>query len=503
VDKEKFISERGVDSYCFLRLLMTAAKVFLVLTATIGAFLLPLDLTAGSRAEVSGLDRLSWSNVQIGQNGRYWGHLVAVLVVIAYVCYVLVSEFRELIRIRQSYSLDSCRGPHQLASMVLITDIPKEKLDEDKLARDYARFNGGPVNIWINRDVASLTQTIKERNRLVCKLEAVLAEESQQERKVWFRRFRTDDNRMAAMSIAEHIHGLNKKITEQKEGFQKLEKLPSAFLQFADPVTAHLVQQTVVHPVPLSMVPHAIAQDDDIIWSNLSLHWWQRLGQKVIVLGLVTGLAVLWVVPMAGTGLLSQIAYLDTKVPWVRTVLGTARGRMLLGLIQGLVPQLMLSILMVLFPEILVMLVRRQGQLTQSAMELSLQGHYFTFLYLQVFLVVSISTSITTTIPEVLDNLASVPSILATNIPKASDYFYSYLLQQAVTQCAISLRQIPNSLWRWLLTRIRILTPRDEWDFRKGRSMMRWGLVYPVFTNLACICKFEFFPETSLLTRRY
>ncbi|KAL2005535.1 hypothetical protein VTN00DRAFT_2746 [Thermoascus crustaceus] len=487
---EELITEQGMDGYFFLRLLRTALKMFLPLTAIIIPLLLPLDLTAGASA--AGLDKLSWANLQMGQIARFWGHLVAALVVVAYVCYILVSEFRELIRIRQVYLLKSCHSQHQSARIVLVTDIPKSKLHEDTLARDYARFNGGPVKIWINRDVSSLTRIVEKRNRLVCKLEAVLTEELRQTRKSLLKRFRKDSDGRTPMSIARDIQDLNKKITQQQKDIKSFRKLPSAFLQFADPVTAHQVQQVVADSVPLSMVPHMIAADNDVIWSNLSLRWWQRFIKKLIIVGCVIGLTVFWVVPIALTGLLSQVVYLDGKIAWVQRLSDSALGRMWLGLIQGLVPQLLLSILMVLFPEILLALVRRQGQVTRSAIELSLQGHYFVFLFLQVFLVVSISSSITTVIPEVLNNLQSAPSILAKNVPKASDYFYSYLLLQAVTQCALSLRQLPNAIWQWLLMLLWAQTPRKNWSCITQRSMMRWGLVYPVFTNLACICKFVF-----------
>lgn len=83
-------------------------------------------------------------------------------------------------------------------------------------------------------------------------------------------------------------------------------------------------------------------------------------------------------------------------------------------------------------------------------------------------------------IPDILGDVQSVPSLLARNLPKACNYFYSYLLLQTVTQCVMVLFQLPESLWT-------CLTRGKKNTFPK---MVQWSLTYSVFTNLACICPY-------------
>ncbi|PWW78689.1 hypothetical protein C7212DRAFT_309001 [Tuber magnatum] len=50
---------------------------------------------------------------------------------------------------------------------------------------------------------------------------------------------------------------------------------------------------------------------------------------------------------------------------------------------------------------------------------------HFASLFIQIFLVVNSSSGITAVLQQLADNTASAPSILARNLPKASNLFFS------------------------------------------------------------------------------
>jgi len=175
------------------------------------------------------------------------------------------------------------------------------------------------------------------------------------------------------------------------------------------------------------------------------------------------------------TGLLPWLDWLDMLPVW------------LLGCMQGVLPQMALTMLTMLVPYVLRMIASRQGLPTEVAVELSLQKYYFTFLFVQIFLTVSLSSSMTVIIREVLHGLDSVPAVLATNLPKASNYFFSYLLLQGLSVSAGSLLQT-GGLINWLVSApIVNQTPRQKWEKETLLPRMQWGTLFPVFTNLACI----------------
>ncbi|KAH1371827.1 hypothetical protein KXV22_001701 [Aspergillus fumigatus] len=175
------------------------------------------------------------------------------------------------------------------------------------------------------------------------------------------------------------------------------------------------------------------------------------------------------------TGLLSQLSYLDTISIDLADL-----SEWQVSAIQGLAPQAALSLLMYCFPYIICALSNFFVHFEGSSVETLIQRHYFTFLYVQLFLVVSISSGITTMIPDLVSGFQSIPLILARNLPKSSNYFFSYLILQAVVQTSTILFQLPDGLWRGL----------RRGQAKHSMKRVRWSLVYPVFANLICICAY-------------
>ncbi len=149
----------------------------------------------------------------------------------------------------------------------------------------------------------------------------------------------------------------------------------------------------------------------------------------------------------------------------------------------------MLTALTTLLPYVLRIITERQGLLTEVIVELSLQKFYFIFLFVQVFLTVSLSSSITAVIQQLLHGLDSVPAVLATNLSKASNYFFSYLILRCFSVSAGSLLQIGRLIDRCTLARIMNVTPRQKWKKQTSLPQMQWGILFPIYTNLACIDK--------------
>ncbi len=149
----------------------------------------------------------------------------------------------------------------------------------------------------------------------------------------------------------------------------------------------------------------------------------------------------------------------------------------------------MLVALTALLPLVLRIITAWQGLSTETAVELSLQKYYFAFLFVQNFLTVSLSSSITAIAQDLLHGLNSAPALLAGNLPKASNYFFSYLALQGLSVSAGAFLQA-EGLINWLiLAPWTDRTPRQKWERQIGLPEIRWGTFYPLYTNLACISK--------------
>jgi calcium permeable stress-gated cation channel len=157
------------------------------------------------------------------------------------------------------------------------------------------------------------------------------------------------------------------------------------------------------------------------------------------------------------------------------------------GIIQGVLPPVLLSLLLMLLPYVLRFLAQLTGVSTGMTVELAVQDYYFAFLFVQLFLVVTLSSGITKVISQVGSNPAGIPSLLATNLPSASNYFFSYILIQGLSTSAGALLQVTSLAFWFLWGPIFDSTARDKWARQVNLQTMQWGTFFPVYTTYATI----------------
>lgn len=127
------------------------------------------------------------------------------------------------------------------------------------------------------------------------------------------------------------------------------------------------------------------------------------------------------------------------------------------------------------------------GAPTRSRRELATQSFYFTFLFIELVLVTSISAGIFATIGAILDNPASIPTTLATNLPKAANYFFNYLIIQALGFSGSLLFQYLRVLFITLIWPWFTQTPRQEAWLQTTIPHQMWANVFSIWTNFAAI----------------
>ncbi|KAI5304855.1 hypothetical protein KEM55_009242, partial [Ascosphaera atra] len=285
--------------------------------------------------------------------------------------------------------------------------------------------------------------------------------------------------------LRKELARLNLEIEIDQQNPEKFPRLNSAFIQFNHQVAAHMACQSIAHHIPNQMTPRMIEiSPDDVIWDNMAMSWWESYLRSFGVLLIVAGMVIGWAFPVAFTGLMSQISYLEDKFNWLKWI--QKLPEWVVSAIQGLLPPLFLSILMALLPMILRFLSKCHGNRTGMTVELTVQKYYFTFLFVQLFLIVSISSSFSTMFRSV-KNVMSIPQLLAQNIPRASNYFFSYMVLQALSVSAGALVQIVNLLSWFVLAPLLDKTARMKFARTMNLNMIQWGTFFPVYTTLASI----------------
>lgn len=283
---------------------------------------------------------------------------------------------------------------------------------------------------------------------------------------------------------------LNVEIEQDQKEPKKFPLMNSAFIQFNHQVAAHMACQSVSHHTPQQMTPRIVEiSPDDVIWDNMSVKWWEKYVRTAAVVMVIAALVLGWAVPVAFTGILGNVDSISRQYSWLHWVQRLPGP--VLGLVSGVLPQILLAGVLALLPVILRFLAKSEGIHTGMAVELSVQNYYFAFLFVQVFLVVSISSGFTNTITQLSKNPANVPGILAQNLPRSTNYFFSYMVLQALSVSAGALVQLPGLLKWFILAPIVDRTGRQKWKRQTSLSVINWGTFFPVYTNLAAIGEYH------------
>ena len=98
-------------------------------------------------------------------------------------------------------------------------------------------------------------------------------------------------------------------------------RMNSAFVQFNHQLGAHVASQSLAHHEPYRMGnKYTDVAPEDIIWSNLNLNPYEAKVRMAISYAATAGLILLWAIPVAFMGAVSNIPSLCAKFGWLHWV---------------------------------------------------------------------------------------------------------------------------------------------------------------------------------------
>ena len=223
----------------------------------------------------------------------------------------------------------------------------------------------------------------------------------------------------------------------------------------------------------------------EVVWSNLGITWRTRTIRNILTIGAVVVTIIFWSIPVAVVGAISNITYLTEKVHFLRFILKCPH--FLLGVITNLLPVVMLSLLMALLPPYLRLMAKISGLPTLSSIELRTHESYFWFQVIQVFLVTTMTSAASAAVPQILQHPTSITSLLASNLPLASNFYISYFILQGLTFSSGALLQIVSLVLAKVLGKILDSTPRKIYARWSSLSAIGWATTFPVIELLTVI----------------
>ncbi|KAL2256671.1 hypothetical protein VTK26DRAFT_1320 [Humicola hyalothermophila] len=519
------LQHQSLDAYLYIRYLRIALVLCFVGCIITWPVLFPVNATGGGGQ--SQLDILSYANInQETQNDRYYAHVFISWLYFGFVMYMIMRECIFYINLRQAFLLSPFYADRISSRTVLFTSVPEPYLNEAKLRKV---FGASAKNIWITSDTKEVDDIVGERDKVAMRLEKaevkliklankerqkaikngaspgevekapILADgESGSVAARWLPEKKRPTHRLGPLGLfgkkvdtinwcREELARLIPEVEATKAKYRAggYKRIPGVFIEFRTQSDAEGAAQVLSHHQGLHMTPKYIGiRPDEVIWASLAIPWWQKVIRRYVVIGFISALILFWAIPVAFVGLVSNVTYLSSIswLSWLNDI-----PSVIMGVVTGLLPSILLSVLMSLVPIIMRLCAKLAGEPSISRVELFTQNAYFAFQVIQVFLVATLASSATAVAKQIVDSPTQAPTILANNLPKASNLYISYFIVQGLTIATSVLTQVLGFFVFTLLYKLLANTPRAMYTKWTELSAISWGSTMPVYTNIVVI----------------
>lgn len=514
---EYILDHQSIDGYLFVRFFKMMVVLSFLGACITWPVLFPVNATGGAGQQQ--FDLLSMSNVRNeGVNvNRYYAHAIMASLFLILVMIIIARESFYTVNLRQAYRRSPWGASRLSARTILFTNVPKS-LSQSALFEMFP----GVKHAWVASNTKELEDLVEDRDKTALKFEAgevklltnankerMKAEkgkkhfvnENAQDGTKWLNPKDRPTHKLKFLigkkvdTIEygrQHLAELIPKITaeQDKHWNGQGELVGAVFIEFDTQRRAQdawqMMQSRKNKPNSKMAARQLGVMPQEVVWQNLKIGTFQHLLRWAVATAIISVMIIFFAVPVAFVGLISNINYLAQRFPWLSWILDIPS--VILGVVTGLLPTVMLAVLMALVPIFCRLMAKLAGYVTWSQIELKTQSWYFVFQVVQVFLVATLSSAITSVIDDILKQPGMVLSLLAENLPKASNFYISYFVLLGLSSAAGTLLNIGGFVVVVLLGRILPgKTPRKIFDQLTKLSAPAWGSEFPKWCNLGVI----------------
>ncbi|KAH8602366.1 hypothetical protein B0O99DRAFT_561765 [Bisporella sp. PMI_857] len=481
IPDEYVLEHQSLDGYLYLRFLKMITIICFVGALITWPILFPVNATGGAGQKE--LDLLSFSNINSNGKNRYYAHTFLGWIFFSFVMYIITQETIYFINLRHAYLLAPFNAVRISSRTILFTDVPQEYLQSEKLQQ---LFGGTFLRFWKVTDTNKLEDDVKERDEVALKLEGAEIKLSQNANKRrlkfekknknvkekephgdeeaaitsrWLEKKDRPTHRVGKIPlIGKKVDTIEWSRSELKKLIPKIKNtqiqhqkddatlLSAVFVEFISQQAAQSAFRRMSPRKPPKMNPCATqVVPKEIIWKNLKIGTTQRKGRKILANTFITLMIVFWSIPVVVIGAISNINYLVDKLPW-------------LG-----------------------------GEVTFPAVELKTQGWYMAFQVIQVFLITTFSSGAAAVVTQIINEPESATTLLAENLPKASNFYISYFIVQGLGIAAGNILNIGSLAMLTVVGKFLDKSPRKMFNRYITLAGLGWGAMYPKFGNLGVI----------------
>ncbi|KAF2710475.1 DUF221-domain-containing protein [Pleomassaria siparia CBS 279.74] len=566
ITEEQVLASAGLDAFVYLAFFKMAIKFLLVTLFFALTVIKPVHDTHkdkeggrnGNRTETVGYTintsvnvehvetRSIWASGDAGfeyYTDYLWMYLVFAYLFTGLIVYLIVSETRRIIEIRQEY----------LGSQTTITDrtiklsgIPLEFRSEEKIKDFIENLEIGKVeSVTLCKNWKELDDRVAQRNVQLRKLEEawtihlgkrriersletlpvvqprppgqdvhnengdnggheashLLAEQNTDPdytipyarkrplAQIWYGRFKLRYRNVDAINYYEEkLRRLDEEIKALRK--QYFEPTPLAFVTMDSVASAQMAIQAVLDPSPLQLLANSSPAPSDVVWSNTYLTRSKRMLWAWSITALIGLLTVFWtvlLVPIAGA---LNTCSIHEVFPGLADALDA--NNTLRSLVNTQLPTVAITLLNVVVPYLYDWLSNQQGMISQGDVELSLISKNFFFTFFNFFIVFTILGTASGLLDmierfgEKLSSAASIANALAESLKNLLAFYTNFIILQGFGLFPLRLMEF-GALTLYPVNLMGAKTPRDYAELVQP-PVFSYGFFLPQTILIFIIC---------------
>lgn len=476
----------GLDATIFLRFTKMCRNIFLILSILGCAILIPVHVKYVDVATKPD----QW--LQVITPSNVWGAAHWAQVAVAYlsnfiICGFLWWNYRKIHDLKRKYFMSDDYQNSLHARTLMLSDLPKDRCSDEGIARiiDEVVPSSSFARTAVARNVKDLPDLISEHEQMVRKLEKVLAvylknpDYIPSERPTCkpskkdpsYSTYPAGQKVDAIDYLTQRIRSLELHISEVRASVDRRGTMPYGFASYSDIAEAHNIAYACRKKKPHGTTVRLAPRPNDIIWDNMALspqaRSWKRMMNNVWVLVLT----ILWIGPNAMIAVfLVNLSNIGRVWPAFNTEL--ARDPVLWGIIQGVLPPAITSLIYLVLPIIFRRMSIAAGDQTKTARERHVLAKLYGFFVFNNMIIFSFFSTIWGTVAGVVkdtekgkdawEGLIQADPIQALFLALCgvSPFWVTWLLQRHLG-AAIDLSQLWPLIYGFFMRHLSHPTPRE------------------------------------------
>lgn len=551
ITEEQVLASAGLDAYVYLHFFKMAIKFLLVTFVFSLVVIKPVhDQFSDVKPPVKNSTTISQhiearsefvdllSAVTEYSTDYLWMYLAFAYLFTCLAMYLIVSETRKIIEVRQQY----------LGSQTTITDrtvrlsgIPPELRSEDKIKEFIEDLEIGKVeSVMLCKNWKDLDNRLAQRKTVLRKLEEAwtiylgkrkvernlatlpvvqppphgldidvdenehshLLNDAERDpddvvpdshtrpiAKIWYGRFKLRYRNVDAINYYEDkLRSLDDEIKALRK--REFEATPLAFVTLDSVASAQMAIQAVLDPSPLQLLANSCPAPSDVVWSNTYLPRSKRMARAWGITALIALLTVVWsflLLPIAGA---LNTCSIHEVWPGFADLLDSHV--VLQSLVNTQLPTLAATLLNVAVPYVYDWLSNLQGMISQGDVELSVISKNFFFTFFNFFIIFTTLGTASGFVDmfhkfgQQLSKTSEIANALALSLQRLLTFYVNFIILQAFGLFPLRLMEL-GALTLYPINLIGSKTPRDYAELVQP-PIFSYGFFLPQTMLIFIIC---------------